>query len=44
MTYVEIVITVTAIASTINMGLQLYWFKWSYSIHERKHFTDKKEK
>ena len=40
MTYVEIIVTITAVASTCNVLLQTYWFTWSYGIHERKHFTD----
>ncbi len=40
MTYLEIIITVTMIASVGNLILQSTWFKWSYGIHKRKHKED----
>ena len=44
MSYTEIIISITAIASVGNLILQTGWFLWSYNIHKRKHFTDEKEK
>ena len=43
MTYIETIVTITAIASVGNFLLQASWLKWSYNIHKRKHFTDEKE-
>jgi len=43
MTYIELVVTITAVASVWNMGLQTGWFIWSHGIHKRKHFTDKED-
>ena len=41
MTYIEVVVTITAVASLGNLILQSSWFVWSHGIHQRKHFTDK---
>ena len=41
MTYIEMMVTTTAIASVGNLLLQSAWFIWSHKINERKHFTDK---
>ncbi len=40
MGYLEIIVTITAIASVWNAILQSGWFVWSKNIHDRKHFTD----
>ncbi len=40
MTYLEIIVTLTAIASVGNLILQTGWFIWSRNIHKRKHFSD----
>ena len=44
MSYIEIIISITAIASVGNLGIQAGWLRWSYNIHKRKHFTDERKK
>ena len=39
----EVIVTITAVASVGNLILQSSWFVWSYNIHKRKHFTDEGE-
>ncbi len=34
---IEIIVMIGVITNAI---LQIYWFFWSKSIHDRKHFTD----
>ncbi len=40
MTYLEILVTITAISGLGNLVLQTTWFIWSHKIHERKHKDD----
>ncbi len=40
MSYIEVVVSVTAFASVWNMVLQTNWYYWSKGIYERKHKED----